>query len=90
MTEAELKVRLMAALEKEVDRLVKWEMVTKRVTFTQIEDEILARREEIGRQMAEGVLAHREAMRGAGIPENAESGKRFNPKGKKKRHLKVG
>ena len=84
MTETELKARLMAALEIEVDRLVKWEMGTKQVTFTQIEDEVLARREEMGRQMAENVLAHREGMRGAAIPENAESGKRLNPKGKKK------
>jgi TATA-binding protein-associated factor Taf7 len=84
MTEAELKARLMAAVEAEVDRLVKWEMGAKGVTFTQIEDEVLARREEIGRQMAENVLAHREGMRGGAIPENAESGKRLNPKGKKK------
>jgi TATA-binding protein-associated factor Taf7 len=74
MTEAELKAGLMAAMEGEVDRLVKWEMGTKSVTFTQIEDEILARREAVGRRMAEHVLAHREGMRGAAIPENAESG----------------
>jgi len=84
MTEAELKAGLMAAMEVEVERLVKWEMRAKSVTFTQIEDEILARREAIGRQMGESVLAHREAMRGAAIPENATTGKRLNPKGKKK------
>ena len=50
MTEAELKAGLMAAMEVEVERLVKWEMRAKSVTFTQIEDEILARREAIGRQ----------------------------------------
>ena len=84
MTEAELKARLMVAMEAEVERLVKWEMGSQQVTFTQIEDEILVRREKMGQQMAESVLAHREAMRGAAIPENAASGKRLNPKGKKK------
>ena len=67
MTEAELKARLMAAMEGEVDGLVKWEMGTKQVTFTKIEDEVLARREEMGRRMAESVQAHREGMRGAAI-----------------------
>ena len=59
-------------------------MGSKQVTFTQIQDEILARREKMGQQMAESVLAHRETMRGAAIPETAASGKRLNPKGKKK------
>ena len=84
MTEAELKTTLMEAVEGEVDRLVKWEMGAKQVTFTQIEDEVLARREQIGRCMAETLLIHRETQRNAAIPENETSGKRLNPKGKKK------
>lgn len=71
-TDAQRKARLMAAAEAAIDRLLAWEKRVEAPNLTEIEDEVLALRHQLGVEMAQSVLdeqAERSGIERAGEPE---------------------
>ena len=75
----------MSLAEAEIEKMVKWEGETVKMTLTDLEEEMLESRQRLYIQLSEVVLGEQEARRNAEIPVNERSGARLHPKGKKKR-----
>ena len=85
MTPSELKAALMSLAEAEIEKLVKWEDKTAKMTLSDLEEEMLESRQRLYIQLSEVVLAQQEARRNAEIPVNERTGVRLHPKGRKKK-----
>jgi len=62
-SQARLKAEYMAEAEELFDELMAWDESTPEPDTSQIEEEVLALRERIGKRMAEAVLARQEMGR---------------------------
>ena len=86
-TREQLKGELMGALEAAVERLLDWHEGTATPNLTQIEDEILQLRQEIGERLSAAVLADQAANQPSEPPRCADCGERLRYKGQKKTML---
>lgn len=77
MTPLELKAALMSLAEAEIEKLVKWEGKTAKMTLTDLEDEMLESRQRLYIELSEVVLAQQEARRNADIPVNERTGAHY-------------
>ncbi len=84
MTKEEARQAMLAAAAAQIERLLAWEESRERTTLTEMEDEVLVARAQVGQHMLEKLIEIREGRRNAAIPVNASSGKRLHPKGQKK------
>ena len=75
----------MSMAEAEIEKLVKWEGKTAKMTLTDLEDEMLESRQRLYIQLSEVVLEQQEAKRNAEIPVSERTGARLHPKGRKKK-----
>ena len=87
-TKAEIKTKLMAAMEQEIDRLLEWESNAAKVTMTDIEDQVLAMRRRISEETANELAQARVERCEAVVPVNPITGKRLHRKGKKSESAK--
>ena len=87
-TKAEIKTKLMAAMEQEIDRLLEWESNAAKVTMTDIEDQVLTMRRRISEETANELAQARVERSEAVVPVNPITGKRLNRKGKKSESAK--
>ena len=87
-TKAEIKTKLMAAMEQEIDRLLEWESTAAKVTMTDIEDQVLAMRRRISEETANELAQARVERSEAVVPVNPITGKRLHRKGKKSESAK--
>ena len=89
MTKEELKARLMADMEVEMEALSE---AGSRVglTLTEIEDLALAARQRMGERMTEQLLGQQVEAHQHELPVSATSGRRLHPKGKKTKRSQRG
>lgn len=84
MEKTDLKSRIMADMEVEVDEIVDWEVAKAAMTLEDIEDILLIVRQRMSEKIAQHLMEERERKRAGAIPESRVTGKRLHPKGKKR------
>ena len=84
MEKTDLKSRIMADMEVEVDEIVDWEVAKAAMTLEDIEDILLIVRQRMSEKIAQHLMEERERKRAWAIPESRVTGKRLHPKGKKR------
>ena len=77
MTNEEMKAAMMKAVEGKVDELLKAREGGKRLTLTEIEDMVLAARQEMGQKLTECLIEDQQTSREQKTPISAVSGKRL-------------
>lgn len=90
MTQNELKAAMVAAMEAEVDGVLKAREGGKRLKLVEIEDVVLEARQRLGQRMAEGLIAVQESEGDKEAPMSEVSGKRLENKGKKTKRSRRG
>lgn len=83
-TRDQMKEELLAEAEAAIDKLLDWCDDTPALNLTQIEDEILKLRKQLGQRMAEVVLRDQEATQPAPGPTCPTCRKEMRYKGMKK------
>ncbi len=89
----ETKARLMSALEREIDEVLKVGEASaggKRLTLTEIEDVVLAARQRVGEQLTKTLIQAQEQAARTAAPVSPVSHKPLERKGKKTRPSKRG
>ncbi len=82
-TRAELKAQLLAKAEAAIEELLDWTEATDQPNLTQIEDEVLRLRHELGQAMTEAVVQAQPNGAPLEIPKCPQCGRRMHPKGTK-------
>ena len=90
MTNEEMKVAMMKALEGSIDELLKAREGKKHLTLTEIEDMVLAARQDLGQKLTEQLVNEEASTREHATPVSKTNGKRLESKGKKTRRSRRG
>lgn len=87
LTRAQKKVKLQAAAEALIEKLLDWEEKTVRPNLTAIEDEVLKVRQQFGQAMADVLVAGAEAHQPVENPACAHCGQAMRYKGQKRKRV---
>jgi hypothetical protein len=85
LTRAQKEAKLRKAADEMIATLLAWDEENSRPNLTQIEDEILELRRQMGQEMLAVVLAGQEAGQPAENPKCAQCGAEMRYKGRKER-----
>jgi DNA repair exonuclease SbcCD ATPase subunit len=85
LTRAQKRARLEKAAQALIERLLDWEEANQTPNLTQIEDEVLALRQQFGQAMVSAVVAGQEAQQPSEAPRCPSCGAVMRPKGRKRK-----
>ncbi len=80
-TREQRQAKLQAKANELINRLLDWTDQTDQPDLSQIEDEVLALREELGESMLHAILAAQEAEQPAAVPSCPQCGQPLEAKG---------
>jgi hypothetical protein len=84
---ADLKAKLLAKLEVELDSLLDWTEGNREPTLVEIEEAVLRCRREMGKAMAAAVVNAQESVQLAPGPKCSACGKEMRIKGRKHKYV---
>ena len=85
LTRAQKRAKLEKAAQELIERLLDWEEEKQTPNLTQIEDAVLALRQEFGQALVSAVVAGQEAQQPAAAPRCPSCGEVMRPKGRKRK-----
>lgn len=85
----QVKAELMRKMEEGLDKVMDWQEAHAKFTLTELEDFVLALREEMGEEIAEAVMGQMESKQTAEVLRCEMCGKKLVYKGQEEKHLET-
>jgi YgiT-type zinc finger domain-containing protein len=86
-TREQKKVDLMSKAEEMIEQLLDWGEQTSQPNMTQIEDQVLKLRKDLGQEMAQALLDEQDEKTPVPGPACPKCGKEMHYKGQRKKHI---
>ena len=86
-TRQQMKAELMSKAEEMFEQLLNWGEQTSQPNLTQIEDQVLQLRKDLGREMAQALLDEQNEKTPVPGPVCPRCGKEMHYKGQRKKHI---